>query len=327
MRQQRFLFVKRASAGRAALTAAAVDATVMLAFSVTHDNGSTPTAGSRAAVVAEPPTENTSPQLKTQSAPSPAPATLSPQQSEELAEQVEAAARKVVPGTDIGMQVYDRDTDKVVTSLNAGQTFSSMPVVKLLIAVDELASDDWALPDATTQARITRMLSASDDAIASAMWSQDGGGTAIITRDVQLMHLTGTEPPADPGEWGDTKITAQDLVTVYRYLEDDLPDTAQNLLYNAMYNASETAADGTDQYFGIPDGLPGSVWAIKQGWGSTGSTAYYNTTGLVGQDAQYVVIVLSSAPVEYYHTLGRALTAGTAQLASVLSGTRTGFSP
>ncbi|TVT22870.1 hypothetical protein FNH06_11935 [Amycolatopsis acidiphila] len=232
---------------------------------------------------------------------------------------MQATARKVVPATKIGMEVYDRQANKVVTSLNAGQTFSSMSVVKLLIAVDRLARDDWALPDTATQNRVTRMLSTSDDALASSFWLGDGG-SSIVTRDVQLMDLTDTKPPATSGEWGDTKISAQDMVKVFRYVEDELPDDAQNLLYNAMYHASETAADGTDQYFGIPDGIPGSTWAIKQGWGSSGSTAYYNTTGLLGKDARYVVIVLSSAPLGDYHALGRALTAGTAQLASVVGG-------
>lgn len=45
---------------------------------------------------------------------------------------------------------------------------------------------------------------------------------------------------------------------MYRYTMDTLPDADRALLYNAMYHASETAADGFDQYFGIPDGLPGT---------------------------------------------------------------------
>ncbi|TVT00640.1 hypothetical protein FNH07_31275 [Amycolatopsis bartoniae] len=223
-----------------------------------------------------------------------------------------------MPGAKVGLEVFDRATGTTVTSLNADATFSSMSVVKLLIAIDLLARNDWALPDTATRNRITRMLSASDDAIASSFWVGDGG-SAIITRDVELMGLTSTSSPATAGEWGDTKVTAADLVTVYRYLADDVPAAAHDLIYDALYHASRDGADGTDQYFGIPDGLPGTTWAIKQGWGSSGSTAYYNTTGLVGQDSRYVVVVLTSAPLGYYRALGRALTNGTAQLASVVS--------
>ncbi|GLY69823.1 hypothetical protein Atai01_64420 [Amycolatopsis taiwanensis] len=127
-------------------------------------------------------------------------------------------------------------------------------------------------------------------------------------------------PPEDPGEWGDTLVTPQDLVTTYNYLADNLPPPAHDLLYNALYHASRTAADGTDQYFGIPDGLPGTTWAIKQGWGSSGTKAELNTTGLVGADARYVVIVLASAPLSAYRQLPVALTNGTAQLAGLVSG-------
>jgi hypothetical protein len=312
--------MKHARAWKAVLGAVALGAAGMLVISVVHDGGSVSMASTQVSVRPQPTTETTSPELATQSAPTTTPSpSISPAQAQALAERVQAAARRVVPGTKIGMEVYDRDTNKVVTSLDASQPFSSMSVVKLLIAVDVLARDDWALPDAATQNRLTRMLSASDDAIASSFWVSDGG-PSIITRDVELMGLTGTKAPATAGEWGDTKMTAQDLVTVYRYVEDELPDDAQNLLYNAMYHASQTAADGTDQYFGIPDGIPGSTWAIKQGWGSSGSTAYYNTTGLLGHDARYVVVVLSSAPLGYYRSLGRGLTAGTAQLAATVGG-------
>jgi hypothetical protein len=292
----------------------------MLVMSVTHGQNTVSVASTRTpAPTPDPTTETTTPQLATQATPTPTPSpTLSAEESQELAERVQEAVRKSVPSAKVGMEVYDRQSNTVLTSLNADQTFSSMSVVKLLIAVDLLARDNWALPDTATQNRITRMLSASDDAIASSFWVSDGG-TAIITRDVKLMGLTGTKPPATAGEWGDTKITAQDMVTVYRYLEDKVPDSAQDLLYNAMYHASEAAADGTNQYFGIPDGIPGSTWAIKQGWGSSGSTAYYNTTGLVGKGARYVVIVLTSAPLGYYRSLSRALTAGTAQLASLVN--------
>ncbi|TVT42399.1 hypothetical protein FNH05_22430 [Amycolatopsis rhizosphaerae] len=216
------------------------------------------------------------------------------------------------------MEVYDRRDGKVLTSLDSGEPFASMSVVKLLIAIDVLARGDWTLPDATTRQQLTQMLSTSDDDLANTMWV-DGGGSSIVTRDATLMGLSATKPPDDPGQWGDTQITAQDMVTVYRYLMDQMPASARDLLYNALYHATETAADGTDQFFGIPNGLPNTTWAIKQGWGSSGSSACFNTTGLLGKDSRYVVVVLTSAPLAYYRSLDDALTAGTAQLASLVA--------
>jgi hypothetical protein len=310
--------MRRATAGKAVLGAVALGAAVMLIVSVTKD-ASPVSAASVRAPASDPPATASSPALATQSTTTatPPPA-ISPGESQELAGRVQQALRRSVSGAKVGMEVYDRQSNTVLTSLNPGQAFASMSVVKLLIAVDALARDDWALPDAATQDRITRMLSASDDAIASSMWVT-GGGASIITRDVQLMGLTGTKPPSTAGEWGDTKITAQDLVTVYRYVLGQLPGDARDLLYNAMYHASEDAADGTDQYFGIPAGLPGTTWAIKQGWGSSGPSAVYNTTGVIGKDSRYVVVVLTSAPLGYYHSLPKALTTATAQLDSLVN--------
>ncbi|NKQ53086.1 hypothetical protein HFP15_09345 [Amycolatopsis sp. K13G38] len=216
------------------------------------------------------------------------------------------------------MEVYDRQTSTVLTSLNADQQFASMSVVKLLIAIDVLAQNQFELPSTATQTQITQMLSTSDDAIASSFWVSEGG-TSIITRDVALMGLTGTAAPTSAGEWGSTEITAQDMVTVYDYVLDKLPAPARSLLYDAMYHASEDAADGTDQYFGIPDGLRGTTWAIKQGWGSSGSDAYYNSTGVLGTDSRYVVVLLSSGPLSSYGTLPTALTSAAAALSSLVS--------
>jgi hypothetical protein len=241
-----------------------------------------------------------------------------PQPSPQVAEQVRTAVRRTVPSATVGVEVYDRAAGTALTSLDADQPFPSMSVVKLFIALDVLHQNGWALPSASTQQQISQMLSASDDDIASALWSSDGEG-AIIERDAQLLSLTGTKPPTDAGEWGDTPTTPQDLVTTYRYIEDQLPAADRDLLYQAMYNASRTAADGFDQYFGIPNGLPGSTWAIKQGWGSSGSDAEMNTTGLVDADARYVVVVLASAPLSAYSILPAALTDGTAELRGLLS--------
>ncbi|HET6499185.1 MAG TPA: hypothetical protein VFG87_00345 [Amycolatopsis sp.] len=225
--------------------------------------------------------------------------------------------RKMVPGAEVGVEVYDQQTDTVLTSLDPTEQFPTMSVVKLLIAIDVLHQNNWVLPDQDEQQEITRMLSYSDDAIASELWEQQGGG-ALVTRDAALMGLKNTVPPtSDPGEWGDTRTTAQDLVTVYQYVADGMPTADHDLIYTAMFHAAQTAADGTDQYFGIPDGLPGTTWAIKQGWGSSGPKDVVNTTGLVGSDSRYVVIVLTTGSSSD-HKMESAITSATAQLASLV---------
>jgi beta-lactamase class A len=243
-----------------------------------------------------------------------------------VADEVTAAARvnqatqAVLPDSQVGFEVFDRTTGSILASENADQQVASMSVVKLLIALDVLASDNGAAPDAGTQQQLHQMLANSDDQIASDLWTA-GGGPAIVTRMVSLLRLTGTGAPGDPGQWGDTKTTPQDMVTVYRYIADQLPKRSQDLILGALSEAPKVAADGFDQYFGIPEGMPNASWAIKQGWGTSGSQAVMNSTGLVGPEWRYVVIVLGTAPANSYATLPAVVTAAAGALADSVQAT------
>ncbi|MGB8996224.1 MAG: hypothetical protein WCC65_13055, partial [Pseudonocardiaceae bacterium] len=228
------------------------------------------------------------------------------------------AMQAVLPDAQDGFEVFDRQTGAVLTSHNAGQQFAAMSVVKLLIALDVLTQGNWATPDGETQQEIHQMLADSNDEIADRLWTA-GGGPAIVTRMVGQLGLTGTQPPDDPGEWGDTLITPQDMVTVYRYITDQVPGANRNLLLSALADTPRIAADGFDQYFGIPDGMPHTTWAIKQGWGTSGSQAVMDSTGLVGTDLRYVVVVLASASADSYSTVPAVVTAGAAALAGLVS--------
>ncbi len=234
------------------------------------------------------------------------------------ARQAQLAMHAVLPNARDGFEVFDLQTGTVLTSRHAGQQFAAMSVVKLLIALDTLARNNWATPDGAAQQEIHQMLADSDDEIANQMWTT-GGGPAIVTRMVNRLGLTGTQPPEDPGEWGDTLITAQDMVTVYRSLTDQVPDSDRDLLLGALADAPRIAADGFNQYFGIPNGMPHTTWAIKQGWGTSGSQAVMESTGLVGKDLRYVVVVLASAPANSYSTVPAVITAGASALASLVS--------
>ncbi len=223
----------------------------------------------------------------------------------------------VLPKVQDGFEVFDLQTGTVLTSNNAGQQFAAMSVVKLLIALDALARDNWVIPDGATQQQIRQMLADSDDEIADGLWTA-GGGPAIVTRMAGRLGLTGTQPPDDPGEWGDTLITPRDMVTVYRYIAEQVPGPDRDLLLGALSGAPRIAADGFNQYFGIPDGMPHTTWAIKQGWGTSGSQAVMDSTGLVGPDLRYVVVVLASAPANSYSTVPAAVTAGAGELAGLV---------
>jgi hypothetical protein len=224
--------------------------------------------------------------------------------------------RAVLPSARVSFEVFDRKAGTILTSLHADQRFAAMSQVKLLIAVDVLARDNGPALDSAMKQQLYQLLAHSDDQIANKLWI-DGGGPAIVTRVASRLGLSGTWPPSNPGEWGDTQITAQDMVTVYRYIADRQPD--RDVILTALADTTKIATDGFDQYFGIPDGIPKIRQAIKQGWGTSGSAAVMNSTGLVGSDWRYVVIVLASAPAKSYSAVPAVVTAGARALADLVS--------
>jgi len=204
---------------------------------------------------------------------------------------VEKAATEVEPNTTLGAVVFDRATGAELLSVNADRQFRSASLVKLMIAVDALNRG----ASASDRQQLARMLSVSDDNIASSFWVK-GGGPDIVTRTVALIGLTGTAPPETPGKWGEVRITAHDIVLVYQYVMNNLPPEDHTLVVDALAQAPQYAADEFDQYFGIPDGL-NVQWAIKQGWGNNAHAMVLHSTGLVGANWRYVVVLLTEHPL------------------------------
>ncbi|MEV3930473.1 hypothetical protein [Streptomyces sp. NPDC049944] len=166
-----------------------------------------------------------------------------------------------------GVAVFDRVTGRLTESLQADRAFRSASVVKLLLALDFLwdRGPDHDLPQADRE-RIGVMLSSSDDAAANHYWST-GGGSAVVSRMVPRLGLTGTAPPPSgyPGYWGYTATTAADTVRVYRYLLDEAPAPVRDLVMGALHRSTRCATDGFDQGFGLPSAFDGPG-AVKQGW-------------------------------------------------------------
>ncbi len=201
-----------------------------------------------------------------------------------------------VPDGRIGIAVYDRRRLGMIGSYDADQSFATESVVKVLIGMDTLDRGGSA-------SQVAEMISRSDDTTASQLWVA-GGDTAILTRMIAKIGLTQTVPPAGAGRWGDTTITANDLVTGYRYLLDRAPADERNTILAAMRGATNHGADGFDQYFGIPYAVGNSrPWAVKQGWACCKPDRVLNTTGLLDNDNRYIVIVLTShdASTTYQH--------------------------
>lgn len=264
------------------------------------------------AVVAQPAPTTTITAATTTTAPKPAFDATS------LPGAVTQGVNRVVPHTDLGFALYDEETGRAVASIDADEPFYTASLVKLFIALDALHTGGWQAPGDQLRASITEMISASHDGIADALWDS-GGRSAIVTRMVKLIGLSHTKPPAISAQWEMTSTTANDLVAVYRYLTQQVPAEASGVILAAMVGAKNPAADGFPQYFGIPDGLPGEHWAIKQGWMTIRRAVVLNTTGLI--ESRYVVVLLTELPLTTSYAQGRAaLTAGIAALAPAIRG-------
>lgn len=194
-------------------------------------------------------------------------------------------ALSAIPGQ-FAATVYDRDSDRVLAAHDAERPEETQSVVKILIALDALERGED--PDT-----VNEMLSRSDDDLASELWAR-GGGPAIVEAQARRMGLSETAAPDDPGRWGDTLMSAMDIVTAYEYVETAVPPEHAEVVLAALEDITDVAADGFDQRFGLAALDEGAK--VKQGWACCLPDRALNTTGIVGPDERFTVVVLGSWP-------------------------------
>jgi len=237
---------------------------------------------------------------------------LTASQRDQLLDAVTEALNENSPKAELGFTVYDRVTGTTVLSTGADTPMYTASVVKLLIAIDSLRKNNWDTTSDNAE-DITEMLEGSNDSTASSLWVEDGG-TSIIARMAALIGLRHTVAATDPGQWGMAKASPNDVVAIYQYIDTQLPVNASQLIMSALAGSKSTADDGFPQRFGIPDGLPGSTWAVKQGWMVLKSSLVLNTTGVVGPNSRYVVVMMTQLRAGTSEAKGR--TAVTAAIAA-----------
>ena len=208
---------------------------------------------------------------------------------------------------DIGVAVLDRQTGQLNLGAEGATPFYSASVVKLFTVVDIVhrAETGQATLSPTQLDNMQRALSVSDDNAMNALWDQFGG-SSTVTEMIGLANLQDTQPPGNPGEWGETRVSARDVVAVYQYLLSSInPGDAQWVL-NALSNAQNTGADGFDQAFGLLASPRLSGVEAKQGWMVDGGSEYLHSSGIVGSGNRYLVAVLSKRPASNGYDVGRA---------------------
>jgi hypothetical protein len=151
----------------------------------------------------------------------------------------------------------------------------------------------------TTERMAYKMITQSDDNMASALYGSVGGDSLINWVKSHYDEPDLGSPPRRAGWWGNTHITPTGLVRLYAKLKRD-PKVSSWLL-NAMHSATKYGSDGQYQFFGLPSAT--SHPAIKQGWGADyddwSRSADFNTTGFVDGD-RYAVAILARGPISTY---------------------------
>ncbi|MET0234565.1 MAG: serine hydrolase [Kibdelosporangium sp.] len=240
---------------------------------------------------------------------------VSPSVRPALKESVELAVRRVSKAAVAATVVIDRDNDNAIVSENADRQFAAGSLVKLLIGMDALTRHPG---DEKVRRRVSTMIQYSDDPTANSFWVSEGG-TEIISRMSVRMGLQATEPPTPATRWGSTLVTANDMARIYGYIMTKADETHRDTIIKAMASAPSAGSDGFKQHFGIPAATKSS-WAIKQAWATDlADRKLTHSTGLVGENWRYVVIVLTEHPAKQgWDTATKSVTAGAALAMSTL---------
>lgn len=194
---------------------------------------------------------------------------------------------------------------------DAERPFPTASLVKLFVAEDVLhraRTGQFALT-AQDYVLLQDMIRRSDDGAASTLWVRYGGGRMVV--DVAARYgLTGTTPPASPGQWGSTVTTARDVACFIARLPGVAHPADASALMFWMRTATPVAADGFDQRFGLLGTVPG-LPAVKQGWMCClGGKRHLHSAGVVG--ARVVVLLSEVARSVGYEAGAAALSAAAA---------------
>jgi hypothetical protein len=222
-----------------------------------------------------------------------------------------AAAYAREKGYHIGIAVFDTKRGRSYGSGDDTGTFASESVIKVMIANRLIVQGRMY---GTTERRAWRMITRSDDAIASSFYGSVGGDQLInwVKRRYNVWNLG--YPPRRAGWWGNTRITPRGLVRYYARMKRDA--RVAPWLLSAMHHAKPYGSDGTYQYFGLPQATSG--FGIKQGWGCDYAggcdSADFNTTGFINNN-RYAVSMLARGPLSTY---GRPISSMLSHAANLL---------
>jgi hypothetical protein len=218
------------------------------------------------------------------------------------AHQVVAAAEAAAgPGMTFGVAVLDVHTGELSVGRGGERAFMSASLSKLIVAVDVLDRHraQGRLLDPVDLDLIGRALSGSDDGAMNVLWGKHDGAGAI-GRVAGRLGLTARLPPDATRMWGDTEVTAADMVSIYRHVLVDMAPGDGAVIIGALSTVSAVATDGFGQHYGLlHEGASPRRYA-KQAWVPYSPAGYLLHSAGVAYDGRtghaYAIALLSIQP-------------------------------
>ncbi|MFE2986449.1 serine hydrolase [Streptomyces sp. NPDC059262] len=270
----------------------------------------------------------------TASAPSSGAASASAPDEEVSVDRDDALAKALKPllpdgdaRVSVAVAALDGATDGAVYDGTSAFDTASIVKVDILAALLLRAQDAGRALTAQERAYATAMIENSDNASATALWEAIGGADGLDAANLTL-GLTGTRAGAG-GEWGLTRTTAEDQLTLLRAVfgtegTENAKSAGSGLsAASRAYVAGLMGRIASDQRWGVSAAADSaSVCALKNGWLPRSATGLWdiNSVGRVSVGGQrYLVSVLSDGNAT--KEAGVALVEGVAKAAvSVLTG-------
>ncbi|HEX4226899.1 MAG TPA: hypothetical protein VHZ97_31335 [Pseudonocardiaceae bacterium] len=203
-------------------------------------------------------------------------------------------------GVQFGVAILDRATGTETLGKAGSAQFYCASVLKLFLITDLLHQQEQG----TITLRqgddddIRLALTESNDAAMDSLW-EDYDGPAAINALIDLARLQDTQVPANinkTGEWGETLISARDVLAVYQYVLTQLTPNDRNLIIGDLNNANPVGYQNFDQAFGLLGPTRNGATKAKQGWMSYQHQIMLHTTGVLDSKNQIVVAILSARP-------------------------------
>ncbi len=240
---------------------------------------------------------------QTSTAPESAPQSAQPQKAEAevdfRAGIDQATAFAADQGLSVSIAVIDRVLGEEIANGPAADTSTfGASLVKVFLADNLLhrqRAGEFQLSE-QDRALLETMLIGSDDTATDSLYGRFGG--AEMVREVaQRYQLPSVMPTNQAGFWELTTLSARGVARYYDRLLSRTPMADRDYIVDLLRRSMEVASDGFNQFFGLPNALPGQTLAIKQGWMCCPrDSSYLHTTGIVGTDNRYTVAILTTDP-------------------------------